>query len=106
MHLLSHSLAFSLSHTDSNFLILVPNSWKVESDWPSPGPAMLEGSLLKYILPVGNLFLWMQQSREDRIDSSQSKYGTVVSLTLKNVSSYKCVLNNSIEKNRSIRKGK
>lgn len=67
-----------LSHTDINFLILIPNSWKVESDWPSPGPAMLKGSLSKYMLPVGNLILWMKQSRKDRIDSSQSKYGIIV----------------------------
>lgn len=59
-------------HTFS-FSILIPNSWEVESDWPSPGSAMLEGSVLKYTSPVGNLLLWMEQSRGDRRDSFQSK---------------------------------
>lgn len=53
---------------------------------------MLEGRVLKYIPPFGSLLLWMEPSREDRRDSSQGKYGTIlyVRLTLKNVSNYKC----------------
>lgn len=68
-----------LSHTDTNFLILIPISWEVESDWPSPGPAMFEDRVLKYISPVGNLFLWIEKSCGDRRDSSQSKCGDIVS---------------------------
>lgn len=66
-HILSLKTNSSQPHRHQfSFLILIPNSWEVESDWPSPGSAMLEGRVSKYTSSVRNLLLWMEQSRGDR----------------------------------------